>query len=62
MGDDADEFHVLDRTVRLPAVTVARMAVPAAASAPRRRRPRPRPRQLSFARPYAPPTTPGDAP
>lgn len=58
---DADEVHVLDLTVGIPAVTVARMAVPrppptAGPGGPARQR------QLSFARPFAPHTPPGDAP
>ncbi len=59
MGADADEVHVLDRTVRLPAVTVARMAVPPPPPPPAGGSTHPRPRQLSFARPH---TTSGDAP
>ena len=59
---DADEVHVLDRTVRLPAVTVARMAVPPPPPPPAGGSIHPRPRQLSFARPYAPHTPSGDAP
>ncbi len=63
VGADDDEVHVLDRTVRLPAVTVARMAVPPPPPPPAGAAgTQPRPRQLSFARPYAPHTTPGDAP
>ncbi len=62
VGADADEVHVLDRTVRLPAVTVARMAVPSPPPPPAGGSTHPRPRQLSFARPYAPPSPSGDAP
>lgn len=62
VGPDADETHLLDGTVRIPAVTVARMAVPTprspttGADGPDRRR------LLSFARPTALQTDPGDTP
>jgi exosortase/archaeosortase family protein len=59
---DSDAGHVLDATVRLPAVTVARMAVPPPPPPPAGGGAHPRSRQLSFARPYAPHTTSGDAP
>jgi exosortase/archaeosortase family protein len=57
---DADEVHVLDGTVRIPAVTVARMAVPPPPPPTAGRDGLDRHRLLSFARPTAPQTFSGD--
>ena len=60
---DADEVHVLDRTAPPPGRDGRpHGGAPAAVRAPAGDGSHPRPRQLSFARPHAPPTTPGDAP